>query len=345
MTTDFKRFLAEMNEIMQKKYCLVPGCKCKRIIKAHTVQNKGGLSAIAKDGLVCTFIRNPQKFVSLLEVDSKIRSGFSKDDAAHYWQEPDRIGHNVASTITGFCSEHDRTVFAPIEVEEFIPTDQQIRLFALRCFAYELYRKEVAAKEQVPELTKKLSSSSSWDEIIDTHHKGTILGMEMARNVFDELYFGLNEESDLKLDYVLFELNQVPEIVCSFSRFVNMDMVPVTSEMIEKKDFQWITCSCFYKNERGYILFSWNHEHKTPKSFVELILKNSDPGNLIANLFFLCAENVYFSPTWWDSLPVSKRIAIEKAVITLYPDIKRIIAEKPRRIVEWDLSYISNCGI
>ena len=345
MTNDFKRILAEMSEIMQKKYCLVPGCKCKRIIKAHTVQNKGGLSAISKDGLVCTFTRNPQIFVGLLEADSKIRSGFSMDGATHYWQEPERIGHNVASTITGFCSEHDRTVFAPIEVEEFLPTDQQIRLFALRCLAYELYRKEVAAKEQVPELTKKLSTDDRWNEIIDIQHQGTILGMEMARSIFNELYFGLNNESDIKLDYVLFELNQVPEIVYSFSRFVNMDMAPVTPEMIEKRDFQWITCSCFYKNEKGFILFSWNHEHKYPRLFIELVLRNMDPGNLIANLFFLFAENVYFSPTWWDSLTVSKRIAIEKEIITLYPDVMRILVEKPRRIVEWDLTHISNCDI
>lgn len=345
MTTELRRRFAELYKTMKIKRCLIPGCKGKRIIDAHTIQKKGGISAISKAGLVYSFSYRSHTFLNLLEADTQIRSGYSMDGKEHYWQEPDKIGINTASTITGFCSEHDRVIFAPIELQDFVPTIQQVQLFALRCLAYELHAKEITAKEKIPDLLKSYSDEKEWNEIIDIQHEGTIIGFEFARKCFNELYNAINNVGTLDLDFVLFEVDKIPEIVCSFSRIINMDMEPVTQEMIDDRNLQWITCSCFCKKEKGFILFSWNHLHDKPREFLEKVISNPDPGNVIANLFFLCSENVFFSIDWWNSLSCGKKIAIEKAVIELSPNINALVTSKPRKLVDWSLKHSSNCGL
>jgi hypothetical protein len=79
------------------------------ISKAHSIQNNGVLSKIAKEGQVMTY--NLEK------------SGF----------EGRETGKSLASIFWGFCNKHD-VVFSPIEINPYTQTLEQNFLFAYRGF-------------------------------------------------------------------------------------------------------------------------------------------------------------------------------------------------------------------
>jgi len=90
-------------------------------IQAHSVQNSRILTLLAHHGHV--------KAMTL---------GFDRDGAPQ--MRMDDVGRNKATTFTGFCSQHDSEIFAPIEREVFRPTDQEhLFLFAYRAVARELH--------------------------------------------------------------------------------------------------------------------------------------------------------------------------------------------------------------
>lgn len=91
----------------------------EKIIKAHTVQKKGGLAAIAEAGHVLTFKPTMKEMV---QTDGN--------------PQPRKIGVNNASVFPGFCSRHDTTLFKPIEGKSLTLTKDTAFLFAYRAIAY-----------------------------------------------------------------------------------------------------------------------------------------------------------------------------------------------------------------
>ncbi len=100
--------------------------ECKGgIVNAHTIQKGRGLRAIAEDGHVLGFDTSHRTLTS-----TRGRIGIQ------------RVGIRQASTITGFCSFHDDTVFAPVEKVPFAGTPEQCFLLAYRTVCRELYTKK-----------------------------------------------------------------------------------------------------------------------------------------------------------------------------------------------------------
>lgn len=95
------------------------------IIAAHTVQKKGGLSAIAEDGHVMT-VKPTMKGM----IDSGGRPA------------PRRIGVKKASVFPGFCGRHDDVLFKPVEGKSVALDRESAFLFAYRAIAYERLSKE-----------------------------------------------------------------------------------------------------------------------------------------------------------------------------------------------------------
>ena len=100
----------------QKGYCSHPQASpanCgQRIIRAHTVQRRGGIAAIAENGHVISaktgaqdLIRNHGAFV------------------------PRRVGVHSASTFMGFCGTHDNSMFQPVETHSVLLTPESASWF------------------------------------------------------------------------------------------------------------------------------------------------------------------------------------------------------------------------
>ncbi len=90
----------EFKRLLEQRQCLAPGPwkhNCSpQISRAHTVPRSGSLARIARDGHVYAYQ------LSLQELQKT--GGTVK---------PQLVGINRASTFTGFCSEHGRSIFAP----------------------------------------------------------------------------------------------------------------------------------------------------------------------------------------------------------------------------------------
>jgi hypothetical protein len=101
--------------------CLLADGSCSGpIVRAHTVQNAGGLDCLSRDGHVYMIERNP----------NEPGSRFSA------------IGRNEATTFTGFCNHHDTDTFLEIDA----PWDPEhkerlIALHAMRAAAREYWTK------------------------------------------------------------------------------------------------------------------------------------------------------------------------------------------------------------
>jgi len=62
---------------------------------------------------------------------------------------PELVGINNASTFTGFCSEHDNTIFSKVEKETFLGSQEQCFPVAYRALARELCTKKLWCLAQI----------------------------------------------------------------------------------------------------------------------------------------------------------------------------------------------------
>eukprot|EP01041_Mallomonas_annulata_P026596 gene26596-47956_t len=122
------RLIADLHSKISQKKCMHPDagneyCSSK-IIDAHTIQKKGPLKAIADESShVFCFGRDA-----------------NGDDVIL------RLGWQKASTFKGFCGEHDKKFFSPIEDSTYCGSKEQSYIAGYRAVALEYFKKISVAK-------------------------------------------------------------------------------------------------------------------------------------------------------------------------------------------------------
>jgi hypothetical protein len=92
--------------------CLEPQMSCqKKAIRAHSIQNAKTLDLLEKSG-------------HLIAIRARFSENVPQIDFEY-------VGRNEASTFTGFCSEHDRDIFAPIDRNMLDTTNHEHFFFYL----------------------------------------------------------------------------------------------------------------------------------------------------------------------------------------------------------------------
>lgn len=125
-----------------KGFCVHPEASdsacSQNVIRAHTVQRRGGLAAIAERGHVVS-----------------AKKGF--EDMARNEGEiiPRKLGVKAASTFMGFCSYHDNQMFEPIENNPISLSIESAFLLSFRAISYEFIAK--AAAIRIHELHRELA--------------------------------------------------------------------------------------------------------------------------------------------------------------------------------------------
>ena len=119
-----------MREELECGYCSHPAAsptQCKGgVTRAHTVQRRGGLAAIAEAGHVLTFKPTLKAMIE------------------HNGRPPPRsIGIGRASVFPGFCNRHDSDLFKAVEGQDLSLDGQGAFLLSYRAIAYERFSKEV----------------------------------------------------------------------------------------------------------------------------------------------------------------------------------------------------------
>ncbi|ENP8453034.1 hypothetical protein ACEI30_004515 [Vibrio parahaemolyticus] len=280
-----------------KKYCSCPeamqtDCKGK-IINAHTVSKSGSLAKIAKDSHVYGFVP------SVMKLD-KTKGVF----------EPEPIGINKASTFTGFCGYHDKSLFSCFEDSPYVQTDEQNFLICYRSIAREFHAKQ--GQSEITELFKEADRGKSIDEQFQTqafafqHALMTQVGLRDTTThkiAYDKCL--LSKDYSTFNSYVIV-FNEILPVQCSgsFTPDVDFNGNKLQDLMDLEKTLDLISCSIFSDNGKTYALFGWlNDSHDSCEKFIKSFDSLEAPvkAKALINFAFYTFENIYISPTWWDS--------------------------------------------
>jgi len=297
--------------LKSNRYCSVPNAlkdKCtNKIINAHTVSKSSSLAEIADD---TNHVLGLKVSMSALTTNGGVIL-------------PEKIGINQASTFKGFCSHHDKSLFACIEDEEFSKTNEQ--LFAL---VYRAVCKELYAKNSSTEISELLKSADKGKDIINQ-----IAIQEMASGFGIGTDTALKELNDFK---VLLDESLVNNTALDMCHIIVSSSSPcpvsVSSILAPDVDFEGkqiqdlsnlkvvpegVIFNSFSSDGNGYIVFSWLKSSIIISNFIETLVNQSANSvfNALLRFFFSVSENIYISPVWWESLTEELRSTLTKRIM------------------------------
>jgi hypothetical protein len=291
----------KINRIFTEKYCLHPEASeglCKgNIIKAHTIQRSGGLTAIAENGHVYSF--NPfNPMISKGKINNEV-------------DYPSLIGLNQASTFTGFCGFHDSKTFRKLETEPFESTQEKCFLLSYRAFSFELFKKR-AALDSI-DIFRKADTGLSLDQQrglqayvtsaqIAIEH--TLDEMEDRKKIFDTSLSNNNYDT---LKFLVVNFDRIPDILCSggFNPEFDFQGKQLQNRLDFGKLLETIYFSLIITDNGGAAVFGWlDRSDMASTKFIRSLrnLNKSQIPDAIGRLAFEYLENVFFAPKFWNCL-------------------------------------------
>lgn len=297
------KLMKEMYQSQIQGTCLHPEASkescSNRVIKAHTIQRAGGLSAIAEEGHVIS----PKKgFENIFKNNGEIT--------------PAPIGIGNASTFMGFCSYHDNALFEPIENSAFTLNHEAAFLLAFRALAYEYLTKMNSIK--TIEIQRDLDKGKDFQRQVDiqnylhAHLAGTTRGMkdlEGWKAKYDKIFLIKNFES---MPHYAVEFDGKLPFVCSGGFHPEVDFEGNKLQILSRGDleFEHVCVNVSVVGEKTFLVFGWQGSNDGPawqfaKSYRSL--KNTEKANAALILAVEQLENSYFNPTWWGNLSDANR--------------------------------------
>lgn len=299
-------YIAAMREACSTGYCSHPNAgleSCTRIVRAHTVQRRGGLSEIAEEGHV-------------LSVKAASERLFENEGTF----VPQRVGIRSASTFLGFCERHDGEMFRPIESQTPSPTRANAFLFAYRAMAYELYQKRFQL-DLIPFKKRELDKGESFkaqawtQEYLHLLQHGAERGLKDLlawKRDFDRMWL----ESDFG-DFEFFGMRfqgSLPLAACG-ALYVEFDLEGRPLQKVGAGDapLEHITLTIASSGASTLAVLGWLERkggvaQALVDSFKRVPMK--EKANAVAHFAFEHLENVFLRPSWWDHLsPVQKAAA------------------------------------
>lgn len=280
------------------KQCLHPDkTKCvEKIARAHAIQNNRILSKISENGMLITM----------------------DGTSFHMFQSSDEKGRGIATTFTGFCSYHDKTLFQEIEDKEFVCSDKQIFLLTYRSMAWHYHKKQEQIRATEIQYAKMLEKgydakrSSEFRDFVSMLHLGNEDNSK-EKEIFDAAL--LREEYDIVNSYI-WEIPFEVEFAISMMTELEYDIEgkPI-NDILHARDLKKIYLNIFPCDGKSYCIWSWLKSNDS--AFVSFA-KQFD------RLEIVDREN-YFNnnlPRWSDSLVISPRLwhkwgeAVQQALIT-----------------------------
>ncbi|MGI2108993.1 YecA family protein [Shewanella frigidimarina] len=291
----------ELNSFNSKKYCSVPESQktdcSKKIIKAHSVSKSSSLKAIAVDGHVYSTFKTNHDFSSSKRV------------------RPKKVGINQASVFTGFCSNHDKQIFAPIEDYAFDTSDVHCFLVAYRSLCRELFVKESVANTF--SFARELDKGKALSEQIMIQKMAKYYGSNNDLTMGDLRYlkqkldnmFLCKEYGDLH--HFVIELESPPKAMTSavVGYTVGFDGELLQTISNDPKNIpDYVFINSFSSDGRGYTVLSWLEEHSVSNlKFLKQLQSTESISNSLSTFTFAMVENIYLSPLWWESLNESQQ--------------------------------------
>lgn len=292
------QFERRSKNISSSKKCSVSESRkheCRgNVVRAHTISKSGSLRQIAEKGLV---MGTKPNLAELEKTDGRITltaEGVSK-----------------ASTFTGFCAHHDKSLFAPLEDNPITLSSEQLFLLAYRAFSRELYAKETNVK--TAELLREIDKGRTTAEqiFIQGNASGYAEGVDLAlielREMKDIMDGMLASGNFSGMNHFVVELSALPKVLVSASTQPEFDFKGNRIQTFGSREnrMSHVIFNCVSYDNVGCFVFSWLPMHdEICTKFIETLaeLGTEEIGDALIRFCYSTAENTWASPRWWNAL-------------------------------------------
>jgi hypothetical protein len=224
----------------------------------------------------------------------------------------EQVSIESASVFPGFCSNHDKTLFEPIEDHDWTDTDQQRLLIYYRSLCKELYSKYIADAGYAAAI--EFAATKDLRKEFKNRRKGNLLSLkeiEAQKKKADSMiryraYRPVSYSLELGKDFPIRVAGHfAPEYDANSRRCYDLADygIPIESVCISTVTVENDVIGCLTYIGNSTVL----------RRFIQSIsdMRDKDRKAMFAQLCFDHCEEVYFSVDWWDSLngTVSSRIA------------------------------------
>lgn len=297
------KLVQEIQAIRKRGVCLHVDARLNACadqpIRAHTVQRRGGISAIAEDGHVVSPKRG---FEQLFKNKGEI--------------VPDRIGVANASTFMGFCALHDNRLFAPIEQANFDLNEKAAFLLAYRAISYEFLTKQQALEgisvQRKIDMGKDFETQASIQQFLHIYKEGLMRGMQDLsywKRMYDD---GLASGSHSGIKHYAVKFRETLPFVCcgSFMPEVSFDGQQLQILSRATTDLDHVSLNISSMNGQTFVVFAWlERASGAAEHFVRSFsaLPDASKANMCLHLACEHLENTYFRPSWWNSIDSESR--------------------------------------
>ena len=291
----FDELHANMLDEAKKGICMHPRSpsECSnKIIRAHTVQKSGGLSAIAEQGHVIS-----------------TKAGYhalSKNDGCLV---PIPVHINSASTFLGFCSTHDSDFFRPAEHNVAALTAEVAFLLAYRAMAYEYYTKLLAERWHSIQTMADCGQPFENQVAIQMQFHWVLQGTRLAIQDFIRTKKQFDDAWALKsfdeICYFAVEFEECLPVAGCGGFSPEFDFLGRTQQHLGRPDVENIYFNWTTMNGRSVAVLAWlRSDFNYCRDFVQSFkqLPKSDYANALVRLVFEHIENIYLQPSWWNAL-------------------------------------------
>ena len=286
-----------------KGYCSPPDANpdtCSgRIVRAHTVQRRGGLSAIAENGHVISAMSAAQDIF--------------KHDGEFV---PREVGIRGASTFMGFCNLHDTVLFQPVERGSVSLTPENCFLLSFRAIAYEHFTKQTQLRSS--EILRNMDVGTPFEQqvvaqnYVHTYVAGVRRGLsdtERWKSQYNAI-FCKQRFNDHR--FLAVEFSQVLPVVGCGGFHPEYDFEGNALQKISRgtSPHEHVTFNLSFLNGKSVMVLGLTERTGGPAeellcSFMKL--PDQEKPDASIRLAFEHIENIYFKPSWWTGLNVSSK--------------------------------------
>jgi hypothetical protein len=302
----------------RRGYCSHPdaGTACSpKITDAHTVQRRGGLAAIAEASHVLTIKPTMQTLIEHEGVPS-----------------PRPIGIGRASVFPGFCNAHDSATFKPIEGQDIALDQSAAFLFAYRTIAYERFTKAAALK--TAEIQREMDRGQPfWKQVliqesIHPYACGLEIGMRDVEAWKSDYETRLVSGDRRGFVYYALRFDRLLPIVGCGAFHPEYDFTGTVLQRLGRRPFAFehLSFSITAFAGRTVIFFGWLGDDYGPAAkFVASFraIPDNRKADALIRLAFEQLENIYFTPSWWETLGSEDQNALLCAVRSGTPSLPR----------------------